>query len=77
MNGKNLLASSLLAVVLLLVVIVQLSTNQGTGTYDSWLDYNEDGKIDVDELYPFGKLMVVPAGLLKCHRVCVLWSDNI
>jgi len=37
-----------------LVVIVPLSTQQGTNTYDAWLDYNEDGIIDVNDLQPLG-----------------------
>ena len=54
MSGKKFLASTLLAAILLSVVIVPMSTQQGGSTYDAWLDYNEDGVIDVNDLHPLG-----------------------
>jgi hypothetical protein len=54
MSGKKIVTSILLAAVLLTVVIVPMSTQQGGSTYDPWLDYNEDGVIDVNDLHPLG-----------------------
>lgn len=54
-NGRKVIASSLLAIVLLLVVIVPLSTLQGGSTYDPWLDYNEDGIVDARDLQFLGQ----------------------
>lgn len=54
MSGKKIVASTLLAAVLLMVVVVPMSTQQGGSTYDAWLDYNEDGVIDVNDLHPLG-----------------------
>jgi len=55
MSGKKIVAYTLLAVVLLMVVIVPLSTQQGGGVYDAWLDYNDDGIIDAKDLHSLGQ----------------------
>jgi len=55
MNGKQFTIATLFAAVLLTLVFIPLARQQGGGTYDPWLDYNEDGKIDVNELYPLGQ----------------------
>ena len=54
MNGKQFAVATLFAVILLTVVVVPMSTQQ-SGMYDPWLDYNEDGVIDVNELHPLGE----------------------
>jgi hypothetical protein len=41
----------LLALVLLTVSSAPWSGQQSSNAYDAWLDYNEDGVIDVNELY--------------------------
>jgi len=55
MNGKQFTVSILCALVLLTLVFIPLASQQGGGTYDPWLDYNEDGKIDVTDLQPLGQ----------------------
>lgn len=54
MNGKQFTAGILFAFVLLTLVLIPIAHQQSGNTYDPWLDYNEDGKIDVNELYPLG-----------------------
>ena len=55
MNGKQFVVATLFALVLLTLVFVPVAHQQSGGTYDPWLDYNEDGKIDVAELNPLGQ----------------------
>jgi len=51
MRKGQLVIATLLAVVLLVVASAPYSGQQTGNTYDPWLDYNEDGVIDVDELH--------------------------
>jgi len=55
MDGKQFAVAMLLAIALLTVAFIPLAHQQGGGSYDPWLDYNEDGKIDVNELSPLGQ----------------------
>ncbi len=55
MNGRQFVVSTLLALVLLILVIIPIAHQENGGTYDPWLDYNEDGNIDADELYLIGQ----------------------
>lgn len=55
MDRKQFAVAVLFSTVLLTAVIVPMSTQQGGGTYDPWLDYNGDGKIDVNDLHPLGE----------------------
>jgi hypothetical protein len=54
-NGKQFAIGIVLAIVLLPLAFIPLSSQQGGGTYDPWLDYNGDGKIDVNDLHPLGQ----------------------
>jgi hypothetical protein len=54
MDEKQFAVATLFAAILLTVVVVPMSTQQ-SGMYDPWLDYNEDGVIDVNELHPLGE----------------------
>jgi len=49
MNKKQLVMANLAALFLLTLVFTPMSGQQ-TGSYEPWLDYNEDGKIDVLDL---------------------------
>lgn len=55
MNGKQLALATLFAAVLLTVLFTPVAHQQGGGAYDPWLDYNENGKIDVNDLSPLGQ----------------------
>jgi len=54
MDRKHFLVVALTGVVLLTVVLAPIFS-QSSGTYDPWLDYNEDGIIDVNDLHPLGQ----------------------
>lgn len=54
MSRKQFAMVNLFAMVLLTLVFVPLAHQQSGGMYDSWLDYNEDGTIDVNDLHPLG-----------------------
>jgi len=54
MNRKQFAVATLFALVLLTLVLAPLAQQQGGGSYDPWLDYNEDGVIDVNDLHPLG-----------------------
>jgi len=54
MERKQFALAVLFVVVLLAVAFAPLSGQQGGGAYDPWLDYNEDGAIDVSDLHPLG-----------------------
>ncbi len=56
MNIKQFATATLFALVLLTVASTPLSGQQTSGSYDPWLDYNEDGSIDVDELHSLGEV---------------------
>jgi hypothetical protein len=43
------------AIILLTVITAPRSGQQGSGSYDPWLDYDENGAIDVRELYRLGE----------------------
>jgi hypothetical protein len=43
------------AIILLTVISAQRSGQQGSGLYDPWLDYDENGRIDVNELHRLGE----------------------
>lgn len=49
MNGKHFVIAILVSVVLLTVVFTPLSGQQDS-TYDPWIDYNDDGIIDANDL---------------------------
>ena len=55
MNRKQFGISMLSAIILLTVTTASRSGQQDDASYDPWLDYNEDGKIDVNELYWLGE----------------------
>jgi len=55
MNRKQFGISMLSAIILLTVTTAPRSGQQDNASYDPWLDYNEDGKIDVNELYQLGE----------------------
>lgn len=48
MNGKQFAFATIFAMVLLTMAFIPISSQ--VGTYDPWLDYNEDGKIDIKDL---------------------------
>jgi len=50
MKGKHLMLSTLIALVLLIVAFTPISSQQGN-SYDPWLDYNDDGRINYKDLY--------------------------
>lgn len=54
MERKQFALVVLFVAVLLMVAFAPLSGQQGSGAYDPWLDYNEDGVIDVNDLHPLG-----------------------
>ncbi len=43
------------AIILLTVISAPRSGQQGSGLYDPWLDYDENGRIDVNELHRLGE----------------------
>ena len=45
----------LFAIILLTVTSAPWSGQQDSGSYDPWLDYDENGKIDVNELHRLGE----------------------
>jgi hypothetical protein len=55
MNRKQFGISMLFAIIMLTMTTAPRSGQQDSGSYDPWLDYNEDGKIDVNELYRLGE----------------------
>jgi hypothetical protein len=55
MNGKQFAVATLFALVLLTLVLIPIAHQQGGGAYDPWLDYNGDGKIDVNDLHSLGQ----------------------
>jgi len=48
-NGKQFLVATVFAAVLLTMAFTPISSQQ-TGTYDPWLDMNDDGRIDIKDL---------------------------
>jgi hypothetical protein len=50
MNGKQFVVATLFAICLLTLIFIPL-TSQSAGTYDPWLDYNGDGKVDANDLH--------------------------
>jgi hypothetical protein len=48
MNGKQFVIATVFAMVLLIMVFIPKSSQ--LGTYDPWLDINDDGKIDIKDL---------------------------
>lgn len=55
MNRRQFAVSTLLALVLLILVSIPMAHQENGDTYDPWLDYNEDGVIDANELYLIGQ----------------------
>ncbi len=55
MNVKQLVIGMLLALALLTLAHAPLSGQQGSGSYDPWLDYDENGVIDANELHQLGE----------------------
>lgn len=55
MSIRQLILVIMLASVFLCLAHAPLSGQQGSGRYDPWLDYNEDGTIDVNELRRLGE----------------------
>lgn len=55
MKGKEFGLAMLLALFLLTVSSAPWSGQQSGNSYDAWLDYNDDGLIDVYELYQIGQ----------------------
>lgn len=51
MKGRQFCIAILLSLFLVTVASAPWSGQQGSNSYDPWLDYNEDGVIDVDELH--------------------------
>ncbi len=49
------LSIAVFVVLFLSILVTSPFTSSQSGNYDPWLDYNEDGKIDADELYPLGQ----------------------
>jgi len=54
MSVKQLTVGAFAVLFLAIIVIAPLTSSQSSN-YDPWLDYNEDGKIDVNELNPLGQ----------------------
>ena len=54
MNRKYVLTATMISVVLLTVAFIPLSGQQ-SGSYDPWIDYNEDGTVDVNDLSTLGQ----------------------
>lgn len=54
MNGKHFLIATLISIALVTVVFTPLS-GQHDSTYDPWIDYNNDGTIDVNDLSSLGQ----------------------
>lgn len=54
MNRKHFVIATLISVALLTVVFIPLS-NQQEDRYDPWIDYNDDGTVNADDLYTFGQ----------------------
>lgn len=55
MNLRQFAIAPLFALVLLTVASTPLSGQYDIGSYDPWLDFNEDGIIDVNELHSLGE----------------------
>jgi len=55
MNGKQFTVAILFSLILLTLSFTSISNQQGGDTYDPWLDYNEDGVIDVNDIYHLSK----------------------
>ncbi|HKZ94060.1 MAG TPA: hypothetical protein VJ249_05715 [Candidatus Bathyarchaeia archaeon] len=55
MNVKQFMIGMLLALALLTMAHAPLSGQQGNGRYDPWLDYDENGIIDANELQRLGE----------------------
>ncbi len=55
LKGKQFSIAMLLALFLLTVASAQWSGQQSNNSYDAWLDYNDDGLIDVYELHQIGQ----------------------
>lgn len=55
MNIKQFATATLFALVLLTVASTPLSGQQTSGSYDPWLDYDENGIIDANELHSLGE----------------------
>jgi len=51
MRREQFSIATLLALVLLIVALATWSGQQSSNAYDPWLDYNDDGVIDVNELH--------------------------
>jgi len=49
-NGKQFVIATLLAMALLTIAFTPLSSQQSVKEYDPWVDYNEDGKIDIRDI---------------------------
>lgn len=49
LNGKQFVTATTFAMILLTMAFIPISSQQ-IGEYDPWLDYNEDGKIDIKDL---------------------------
>jgi len=65
MNMKQFAIATLSALVLLTVASTPLSGQQFRGAYDPWLDYNEDGIIDANELHSLGEVYGSSGDLTK------------
>ncbi len=65
MNIKQFAIATFFALVLLTVASAPLSGQQFRGAYDPWLDYNEDGRIDVEELHSLGEVYGSSGDLTK------------
>lgn len=65
MNTKQFAIATLSALVLLTVASAPLSGQQMRGAYDPWLDYNEDGIIDANELHSLGEVYGSSGDLTK------------
>jgi len=64
-NIKQFAIATLSALVLLTVASTPLSGQQFRGAYDPWLDYNEDGIIDANELHSLGEVYGSSGDLTK------------
>jgi hypothetical protein len=54
MKRKQFTLATLFTLVLVTIALTPLSSQQA-GTFDPWLDYNEDGKIDISDLQPLSQ----------------------
>ena len=55
MKMKQFGISMLFAMVLLTVASAPWSGQQGNGSYDPWLDYDDNGSININELHRLGQ----------------------